>query len=381
MILQVENLVKRYGRFTAVNNMTLEVERGCIFGLVGPNGAGKTTTMRIISTLLPADAGDVRIDGISVRQQPMLARSRMGYVPDFFGVYDRLKVDEYLDFYGNAHRVDAEKRKQSIPALLELVSLSDRRMSYVNELSRGMQQRLCLARALIHDPDLLIMDEPASGMDPRARAEMKGILRALRDMGKTIVISSHILPEMAELCDAVAIMDRGTAALVGTMDQVLGRSQGTSAADVQLHSGADSAMLALKELAAKISETSSPENYLKYTDGVAEPWCADFMSWVFKQSGKPFTGGASGGWRIGMASGMRDWFKANGIWVDNTAANLQANPPKPGDVIYYNHEHVNMVVSVNGSNAKTVGGNQSNMVSSYQVDLTNPDVAGWGRMK
>jgi len=139
--------------------------------------------------------------------------------------------------------------------------------------------------------------------------------------------------------------------------------------------------IALKELAAKISETSTPENYLKYTDGVAEPWCADFMSWVFKQSGKPFTGGASGGWRIAMASGMRDWFKTNGVWVDATAANIQSNPPKPGDVIYYTSEHLNMVVSVNGTEAKIVGGNQSNAVTSYQQDLTKPDVEGWGRMK
>ena len=264
MILRVENLVKRYGRFVAVTSLNLEVERGCIFGLVGPNGAGKTTTMRIISTLLPADWGDVWIDGVNVRENPLKARNRLGYVPDFFGVYDKLKVDEYLDFYGNAHRVDAAKRKESIPALLELVNLSDRRTSYVNELSRGMQQRLCLARALIHDPDLLVMDEPASGMDPRARAEMKGILRALRDMGKTIVISSHILPEMAELCDAVGIMDRGTLALTGTMEQVLGRTKGTSAVDVQLLRGIDEAVLAMKELAF-VRDVQADGNYLKVT--------------------------------------------------------------------------------------------------------------------
>jgi ABC-2 type transport system ATP-binding protein len=262
MILQIENITKRYGRFTAVNNLNLVVERGCIFGLVGPNGAGKTTTMRIISTLLPADSGEVLIDGISVREHPLQASNRMGYVPDFFGVYDKLKVDEYLDFYGNAHKVSADKRKEAIPALLELVNLSDRRNSYVNELSRGMQQRLCLARAMIHDPDLLIMDEPASGMDPRARAEMKGILRALRDMGKTIVISSHILPEMAELCDAVAIMDHGVAALVGTMDQVLGRSYGASMVDIQLIKGVDEAILSLRELAF-VTGVQADGNYLK----------------------------------------------------------------------------------------------------------------------
>lgn len=264
MILLIDRLIKRYGRFTAVNGLSFSVERGCIFGLVGPNGAGKTTTMRIVSTLLPADAGDVLIDGVSVRENPLLARNRMGYVPDFFGVYDRLRADEYLDFYGNAHNVGAAKRKESIPALLELVNLTDRRNSYVNELSRGMQQRLCLARAMIHDPDLLVMDEPASGMDPRARAEMKGILRALRDMGKTILISSHILPEMAELCDSVAIMDRGSAVLTGTMEQVLGRSKGTSAVDVQLLGGVDEAILALKEMEC-VSLVQADGNYLKVT--------------------------------------------------------------------------------------------------------------------
>ena len=148
-------------------------------------------------------------------------------------------------------------------------------------------------------------------------------------------------------------------------------------------SGSTGAVLAiaLKELELKISETSTPVNYHKYTDGISEPWCADFLSWVFKESGKPFTGGASGGWRIAAAAGVMDWFKANGTWIDNTAANRQSGPPKPGDVIYYNHGHANMVVSLTGTSVKTVGGNQSNMVSSYDKDLADPDIAGWGRMK
>ncbi len=139
--------------------------------------------------------------------------------------------------------------------------------------------------------------------------------------------------------------------------------------------------IAMKELALGISETSSPVNYLKYTGGTAEAWCGDFLSWVFKEAGKPFTGGASGGWRIAMASGVRDWFKANGVWIDNTAANRASNPPKPGDVFYYNHEHVNMMVSGTGNAIKIVGGNQSNAVTTYTINLTDPDVAGWGRMK
>lgn len=161
----------------------------------------------------------------------------------------------------------------------------------------------------------------------------------------------------------------------------LGGAAGGGDACTSSVSGGPVLDIAMKELALKISETSSPVNYLKYTDSKAEPWCADFMSWVFKEANKPFTGGASGGWRIAMASGMRDWFKANGIWVDNTAANRSSNPPKPGDVFYFNSEHLSMMVSGTGNSIKIVGGNQSNAVTSYNIDLTNPDIAGWGRMK
>ncbi len=220
MLLRTENLTKYYGSFLALDHLNLEVEEGEIFGFVGPNGAGKTTSMRILATLMTATSGDAFLNGVSVRQSPMAIRGMMGYMPDFFGVYDNLRVTEYLDFYGDAYGVDKGKRRVMISELLELVNLGDKADHYVDALSRGMKQRLCLARCLIHDPKLLILDEPASGMDPQARAEMKYILKALKEQGKSILISSHILPELGELCDRVAIINKGKLMAMGTIDEI-----------------------------------------------------------------------------------------------------------------------------------------------------------------
>ena len=261
-MLVTENLTRKYGSFTALDCLSLQISDGELHGFVGPNGAGKTTTMRILATLLPATSGKAYVDGVEVSREGKKIRRMVGYMPDFFGVYDGLKAWEYLDFYARCYAISHKERVKMVDRLLEIVRLSDKKHAYIDVLSRGMKQRLCLARSLIHDPKLLILDEPASGMDPRARAEMKGILRALRDMGKTVVISSHILPEMAELCDAVAIMDRGAVALSGTMEQVLGRSRGTSAVDVQLLRGVDEAVRALKELACVLA-VQADGNYLK----------------------------------------------------------------------------------------------------------------------
>ncbi|NMA96020.1 MAG: ABC transporter ATP-binding protein, partial [Clostridiales bacterium] len=190
-MLYIENLVKRYGKFTAVDNLNLQVDKGNILGFIGPNGAGKTTTMKVVATLLPLNSGIVKVDGVDVTKDPVAVREKIGYMPDFFGVYDNLKVNEYLDFYGSSYRIPKKQREQMSKELLELVRLEGKEESYVDTLSRGMKQRLCLARSLIHDPELLILDEPASGMDPRARIEMIGILKELKKMGKTVVISSH----------------------------------------------------------------------------------------------------------------------------------------------------------------------------------------------
>ena len=208
-IVRTEGLVKRYDSTLAVAGIDLSVEQGEIFGLVGPNGAGKTTTLRILATLLLPSAGTAEIAGMSVTRNPDQVRRVLGFMPDSFGVYDDMKVWEYLDFFARCYGIGPADRRRMINDLLELVDLGRKRDDYVQTLSRGMQQRLCLAHALVHDPLVLLLDEPASGLDPRARVELRELLRELRSLGKTILISSHILPELEELCTSVAIVDRG----------------------------------------------------------------------------------------------------------------------------------------------------------------------------
>jgi ABC-2 type transport system ATP-binding protein len=222
-MLEIKNLVKKYGMVTAVNNFNLVVKKGSIYGFVGPNGAGKTTTMKIMAGLLPATSGTIRIDGFDVTEQSKLLKQKIGYMPDFFGVYDDLKVMEYMDFYAGTYYIPYKERPALINSLLEIVDLAHKKDAYVDSLSRGMKQRLCLARSLVHDPDLLILDEPASGLDPRARVEMKEILKQLQTMGKTIIISSHILPELAEICTEIGIIDHGKLAAEGTVQEIMRR--------------------------------------------------------------------------------------------------------------------------------------------------------------
>jgi ABC-2 type transport system ATP-binding protein len=219
-IVRTEGLVKRYGTKVAVAGVDLSVEAGEIFGLVGPNGAGKSTTLKILATLLQPSAGIVEIAGWSVTRNPDQVRGVLGFMPDVFGVYDDMKVWEYLDFFGRCYGLSAAARRRVIGDLLELVDLADKKDDYVQTLSRGMEQRLCLAHALVHDPQVLLLDEPASGLDPRARVELRELLRELRTLGKTIVISSHILPELEELCTSVAIVDRGQVLAQGRVSDI-----------------------------------------------------------------------------------------------------------------------------------------------------------------
>ena len=222
-MLYIRGLTKRYGKFLAVDNLNLHIEKGEIFGFVGPNGAGKTTTMKIVCGLLQATSGQVIVNGVDALNEPQKIKRRVGYVPDFFGVYDNLKVIEYMEFYGSMYRISKKQANDIAQGLLELVNLSDKQEVFVDSLSRGMKQRLCVARALIHDPELLIMDEPASGLDPRARFEMKEILKNLGSMGKTIIISSHILPELAEMCTSVGVMEHGRLLVSGKVEDIVNK--------------------------------------------------------------------------------------------------------------------------------------------------------------
>ncbi len=209
MIIQTINLTKRYGKLVALNNLNLNIEDGECFGYIGPNGAGKTTTIKILSTLLQPTWGEARVCGHVVGYESRKIRPLIGYVPDFFGAYEDMVVQEYLEFFASAYNITGKDRDRIVGDVFELTDLSHKRDALVDSLSRGMQQRLSIARVLLHDPKVLLLDEPASGLDPRARIEIRELLKELRNMGKTIIISSHILHELAELCTTVGIIEHG----------------------------------------------------------------------------------------------------------------------------------------------------------------------------
>jgi ABC-2 type transport system ATP-binding protein len=208
-VIEVRDLTKKYAELFAVHKMDLKLDKGDVFGFIGPNGAGKTTTMRILATLLNPTWGEAYVGGYSIYTKPKEIRRIIGYMPDFFGVYDNMQVIEYLEFFAAAYRIKGPKRRKICEEVLELVDLGYKRNELVTSLSRGMTQRLGLARVLLHDPQVLLLDEPASGLDPRARIEIRGLLKELRNMGKTIMVSSHILPELADICNKIGIIERG----------------------------------------------------------------------------------------------------------------------------------------------------------------------------
>lgn len=219
-MIELSEFGKDYGDFTAVESLTLNIAAGEMFGFIGPNGAGKSTTIRYLATLLKASRGDATVNGFSVNSDPMNVRRSIGYMPDDFGVYDGMKVWEFLDFFAVAYRIGRSQRKKIILDVLELLDLAHKRDDFVNGLSRGMKQRLCLAKTLVHDPPVLILDEPTSGLDPRARIDVKALLKELRRMGKTILISSHILSELADCCSSIGIIERGQLLMSGSIDSV-----------------------------------------------------------------------------------------------------------------------------------------------------------------
>ncbi|BAU27890.1 ABC-2 type transport system ATP-binding protein [Aneurinibacillus soli] len=219
-MIEMMDVTKQFGRTMALKGITMTIEKGQIYGFVGPNGAGKTTAMSILSTLTAPTSGMARVGGYDCVKNPKDVRRLIGYMPDFFGVYDNLTAYEYLDFYAESHGLPVNERERVIPQMLELVNLTHKTNDYVDMLSRGMKQRLGLARSLVHNPEVLILDEPASGLDPRARIEMREIVKALRDTGKTILISSHILPELAEMCDTIGIIEAGQLVAAGTVADI-----------------------------------------------------------------------------------------------------------------------------------------------------------------
>jgi ABC-2 type transport system ATP-binding protein len=246
-IVETRDLSRRYGSMIALDQLNLEIPQGAIFGFIGPNGAGKTTTMRILTTLLPPSGGEAWVAGHSVLKDPIGVRRVVGFMPDFFGVYDNMKVWEYLDFFGRSYGVTAARRATMIGELLNLVDLSHKRDEFVMTLSRGMKQRLSLARTMIHDPALLILDEPASGLDPRARIELRELLKELRALGKTVMISSHILTELAEMCTHIAIIERGHLLAAGDVQTILRSLQPHRTLELRVLDGADRAEALLRD--------------------------------------------------------------------------------------------------------------------------------------
>jgi ABC-2 type transport system ATP-binding protein len=224
-MVETINLTKRYGDLVALNNLNLTINEGDCFGFIGPNGAGKTTTIKILATLLKPTSGQANIAGLTVGYQNRQIRPLVGYVPDFMGEYEDMVCTEYLEFFAAAYGIHGQQRKKIVNDVLELTDMTYKATAEVKSLSRGMQQRLSVARVLLHDPKVLLMDEPASGLDPRARIEMRELLKELRRMGKTIIISSHILPELAELCNVVGIIERGTLLFSGSVDEALRRAK------------------------------------------------------------------------------------------------------------------------------------------------------------
>ena len=245
-MIEISDFGKDYGDFTAVECLNLNIAEGEVFGFIGPNGAGKSTTIRFLATLLRPSRGCGTVNGFSVLEQPMDVRKSVGYMPDNFGVYDGMRVWEFLDFFAVAYQISSHERRRIINEVLELVDLTYKRDDFVNGLSRGMKQRLCLAKTLVHDPPVLILDEPASGLDPRARVLVKALLKELRQMGKTILISSHILTELADICTSIGIIERGQLLMHGPIEDVYRQIRGHRNLDIRVNVGVEKAASILR---------------------------------------------------------------------------------------------------------------------------------------
>lgn len=258
-LVETRNLTRHYVNTIALDNLTLEIPQGAVYGFIGPNGAGKTTTMRILTTLLAPSSGQAWVAGTSVTQDPRAVRRLVGFMPDFFGVYDNMRAWEYLDFFAAAYRVPANRRTTIVDELLELVDLRHKREAYVMGLSRGMKQRLSLARTMVHDPALLILDEPASGLDPRARVELRELLKELRALNKTIMISSHILTELAEMCTHIGIIERGKLLASGEVSTIMRSLRAHHVLEVHILTDLEAAAALVRDLPAVLEVRTLPD--------------------------------------------------------------------------------------------------------------------------
>jgi len=236
-MIKTVNLRKEYGRVVAVRDLSLTVNPGDIFGLIGPNGAGKSTTISMLATILDPTEGRVYVDGLDIEENRRQVREVVGYMPDFFGLYDDLTVREYLEFFATAYRVTGPLRAGRINDALEIIELQEKRDALIGKLSRGMRQRLCLGKTLLHDPKILLLDEPASGMDPKGRVEMRNLLKRLQKQGKTVLISSHILTELSDICNAIAIIEKGGVVEMGTVDEIRAKIRGLMGLTVEVLEG------------------------------------------------------------------------------------------------------------------------------------------------
>jgi ABC-2 type transport system ATP-binding protein len=245
--IKTVGLTKRYDRFTAVNKLDLEVAEGGIFGFIGPNGAGKSTTIKMLSGLLKPTSGKAFVQGVDVSKHPGKVKRIVGYMPELFGTYDRMRVWEYLDFFGAAYRIPKKKRKQQVEWVMELTGTEYMRDYFVGTLSKGMRQRVGIAKTLVHDPSVLFLDEPSSGLDPMARIEIRVLLRKLKELGKTVLISSHILPELASVCDTVGIIEKSKLLAIGPIKKIMDEVRERRQVQVELLSRAEEAAEILKE--------------------------------------------------------------------------------------------------------------------------------------
>jgi len=284
-IIDIKNLTKHYGKFTALSNLSLEIEEGEIFGFIGPNGAGKTTTIRILSTLLEPTAGEAFIDGISVRKKPYEIKKILGYMPDDFGVYDGMRLREYLDFFGAAYKIPTKKRASIIDDVLQLTDLTTKADEFVSAFSRGMKQRSCLAKTLIHDPKVMLLDEPASGLDPRARIEMKELLKTLSEMGKTILISSHILSELGDMCDTIGIIEHGELLASGKVSDIMEKVREVQEIRLDVLDGADAAETVLNS-ANGILDIERDGNQFRLQSNLSRDGIADLHTALVREGVK-----------------------------------------------------------------------------------------------